>query len=186
MQFDNFYKSIEHIPNYTYKVIPTFLNMRTSIETLRKDIEFKNLDMKNINEMLILTKEICGNIKSSVNFMSKIANKDYNNNMLKGRKQEDGQFNKIVDFENKLNRLIQEVSLKNPIEIIENSSHESLEKTMLKIKNNKGRSNDDHQDGETHIINRTIQVNLVHDKLVQMYSKSSNIKVDNFSIDINL
>ena len=177
------------IPNYLYKVIPTFLNIKTSIETQRKEIDFKSLDLKNINEMLYLTKEICGDIKSSVNFMNKVNNKaEFNNIVYKGKKQEDSQFNKIVEFENRLNRLIQEASLKNSnseaLDIAQNH-HISLEDTMAIIKNNNGRSNDDLQDGEAAIINKVHEVNGIHDKLVQMFSKSSNIKIEHFYIDIN-
>lgn len=188
VQFDNFYKSIEEIPNYTYKVIPTFLNIKTSIETTRKEIDFKSLEVKNINEMLYLTKEICANIKSQVNLMNKVTNKgEFNNIVFNGKKQEESQYNKIVDFENKLNRLIIEVNSKNNTDVSETivNKHTSLEDTMNIIKNNYGRSNDDLQDGEAAIINRVKEVNGIHDKLVQMFSKSSNIKIDHFYFDLN-
>ena len=154
----------------------------------RKEIDFKSLEVKNINEMLYLTKEICGNIKSQVNLMNKVTNKgEFNNILYNGKKQEDSQYNKIVDFENKLNRLILEVHSKNNTESSENvvNNHKSLEETMTRIKNNNGKSNDDLQDGEAAIINRIHDVNGIHDKLVQMFSKSSNIKIDHFYFDLN-
>lgn len=139
--------------------------------------------------MLNLTKEICGDIKSSVNFMNKVTNKgEFNNIIYKGKKQEESQFNKIIEFENRLNRLIQEVGFKNSNSEnldIGTNHHISLEETMAIIKNNNGRSNDDLQDGEAAIINKVHEVNGIHDKLVQMFSKSSNIKIDHFYFDIN-
>ena len=103
------------------------------------------------------------------------------------KKQEESQYNKIVDFENKLNRLIIEVNSKNNTDVSETivNKHTSLEDTMNIIKNNYGRSNDDLQDGEAAIINRVKEVNGIHDKLVQMFSKSSNIKIDHFYFDLN-
>jgi hypothetical protein len=75
VNFDQFYNSISKIENFKYSIIPTFVNLKNSLNVRKSEPEYE-MDKKNLNEYLSIMNEILTCVKNTNNEIVKNKNKD--------------------------------------------------------------------------------------------------------------
>jgi hypothetical protein len=61
--FNQFYESIEKIPNFKYTIIPSFINVKYSLNRQKSEPEYE-MEKKNISDFLSISHDIVSNVKT--------------------------------------------------------------------------------------------------------------------------
>jgi len=100
VQFTQFYGAITNIPNYKFKVIPTFVDIGNSLSIVKSEPEYE-LDSKSLEEFLSITQEIVNVVKTNNDILKKT--KDTKKSTLKKKNNESETtfltYNKVLNFE---------------------------------------------------------------------------------------
>ena len=99
VQFSQFYGAITNIPNYKFKVIPTFVDIGNSLSIVKSEPEYE-LESSSLNEFLAITGEIVNIVKTSNDILK---NTKDSKKVIPKKKNHDSDtqltYNKILNFE---------------------------------------------------------------------------------------